>query len=99
MKTRNKPALSCFRTGDLCRLQLYPDRLPSPTDAVPIWGAAGSFGSRPAAELVVLLLPVTLPSIRYPRPARDAQRWEIILSDGRPACCYERHLCLIQEEV
>ena len=98
MKTRNKPALSCFRTGDLCRLQLYPDRLPSPGDVVPIWGASGSFGSRPAGELVVLLEPVTLPSIRYPKRAGDAQRWEVILSDGSTACCYERHLCLIQEE-
>ena len=52
----------------------------------------------PLGELVVLLELVTLPSIKHPRRARDAQHCQIILSDGSTACCYERHLCPIQEE-
>ena len=98
MNNRHNHLSSRLKPADLCRLQLYPDHLSSPRDAIPIWGANSSFGSRPAGELVVLLEPVTLPSIRYPKRAGDAQRWEVILSDGSTACCYERHLYPIQEE-
>jgi hypothetical protein len=88
MKTR-KPALSRFKPGDLCRLQLYP--YPS-TDTVPIWRADGTFCSLPSGGLVLLLGLVPCGSAQYAKYNGESQRWEFSSPDGGLACCWEHHL-------